>query len=249
MRRTGTPTSRPCVHCQAALGEFTALWAPVTELAASPGACPPGPDRGGHEPDPDPGPRRVVHPADHRARRHPDRGADRGGPGPRQRPDGSRRPGRPRPQHPGHARRAHRDGHPRAPSSRTPPSGVLGRTAVVDLAVAVSYGDPVHEVARDIQRHVIATLRDHVGLQTVAVNVTVDDSSPTRTSKPKKPDLSARAAVYAEAAGPPRSLAASGHVRCRTTTTVGRGGWPRACSGPKERIPMMNRSGSPPRSG
>lgn len=53
--------------------------------------------------------------------------------------------------------------------------GVLGRTAVVDLAVAVTYGDPVHEVVRVIQQHVIATLRDHIGLQTVAVNVIVDD--------------------------------------------------------------------------
>ena len=53
--------------------------------------------------------------------------------------------------------------------------GVLGRTAVVDLAVAVTYGDPVHEVARDIQQHVIATLRDQIGLKTVAVNVIVDD--------------------------------------------------------------------------
>jgi uncharacterized alkaline shock family protein YloU len=53
--------------------------------------------------------------------------------------------------------------------------GVLGRTAVVDLAVAVTYGTPVHEVAREIQQHVIATLRDHIGLQAVAVNVTVDD--------------------------------------------------------------------------
>jgi uncharacterized alkaline shock family protein YloU len=54
-------------------------------------------------------------------------------------------------------------------------AGVLGRTAVVDLAVAVTYADPVHEVARDIQQHVIATLRDHIGLRTVAVNVFVDD--------------------------------------------------------------------------
>jgi uncharacterized alkaline shock family protein YloU len=53
--------------------------------------------------------------------------------------------------------------------------GVLGRTAVVDLAVAVTYGNPVHEVAREIQQHVIANLRDHIGLQAVAVNVTVDD--------------------------------------------------------------------------
>ena len=59
--------------------------------------------------------------------------------------------------------------HPRAAV------GVLGRTAVVDLAVAVTYGDPVHEVARDIQQRVIATLRDQIGLQTVAVNVTIDD--------------------------------------------------------------------------
>ena len=35
--------------------------------------------------------------------------------------------------------------------------------------------DPVHEVAREIQQHVIATLRDNIGLQAVAVNVTVDD--------------------------------------------------------------------------
>ncbi|MDQ2811353.1 MAG: Asp23/Gls24 family envelope stress response protein [Actinomycetota bacterium] len=53
--------------------------------------------------------------------------------------------------------------------------GVLGRTAVVDLAVAVSYGDPVHDVARGIQQRVIATLRDSIGLQRVIVNITVDD--------------------------------------------------------------------------
>jgi uncharacterized alkaline shock family protein YloU len=33
----------------------------------------------------------------------------------------------------------------------------------------------VHEVARDIQQRVIATLRDQIGLQTVVVNVTIDD--------------------------------------------------------------------------
>jgi uncharacterized alkaline shock family protein YloU len=53
--------------------------------------------------------------------------------------------------------------------------GVLGRTAVVDLAVAVTYGDSAHEVARDIQRHVSAALRQTLGLQTIVVNVTVDD--------------------------------------------------------------------------
>jgi uncharacterized alkaline shock family protein YloU len=41
--------------------------------------------------------------------------------------------------------------------------------------VAVRYGDYVHQVARDIQRHVITALRDDLGLKTVTVNVTVDD--------------------------------------------------------------------------
>src|ERR1700753_280032 len=30
-----------CVHCQAALGEFTALWEPVAEMAAAPVSVPP----------------------------------------------------------------------------------------------------------------------------------------------------------------------------------------------------------------
>ena len=51
----------------------------------------------------------------------------------------------------------------------------LGRTAVVDLAVAVGYGDPAHEIARDIQRQVTKSLRDQVGLRDVTVNVTIDD--------------------------------------------------------------------------
>ncbi len=56
--------------------------------------------------------------------------------------------------------------------------GVLGRTAVIDLALAVSYGDPVHVVARQVQRQVMAELQQKVGLQTVTVNVTVDDVLP-----------------------------------------------------------------------
>ena len=52
---------------------------------------------------------------------------------------------------------------------------MLGRTAVVDLAVAVGYGDPVHLIARDIQRQVTKSLRDQVGLRDVTVNVTIDD--------------------------------------------------------------------------
>ncbi|MCW2527446.1 MAG: hypothetical protein JWM76_2306 [Pseudonocardiales bacterium] len=53
--------------------------------------------------------------------------------------------------------------------------GVLGRTAVVDLAVAVTYGDNVHIVARQVQQRVIADLQRAIGLRDVAVNVTVDD--------------------------------------------------------------------------
>ena len=56
--------------------------------------------------------------------------------------------------------------------------GVLGRTAVIDLAVAVTYGEPVHELAREIQRRVITELEETVGLQTVAVNIIVDDVLP-----------------------------------------------------------------------
>ena len=53
--------------------------------------------------------------------------------------------------------------------------GVLGRTAVVDLAIAVEYGDQVDAVAREVQRRAVAELRSKVGLQDVTVNVTVDD--------------------------------------------------------------------------
>lgn len=56
--------------------------------------------------------------------------------------------------------------------------GVLGRTAVVDLALAVTYGDPAHEVAHEVQRRVMAELQQKIGLQTVTVNVTVDDVLP-----------------------------------------------------------------------
>ena len=54
-------------------------------------------------------------------------------------------------------------------------AGVLGRTAVVDLAIAVQYGDQLETVARDVQQRAIAELRTKAGLQDVTVNVTVDD--------------------------------------------------------------------------
>lgn len=56
--------------------------------------------------------------------------------------------------------------------------GVLGRTAVVDLAVAVTYGAVVDDVARDVQQRVMRELQDNIGLKTVTVNVTVDDVLP-----------------------------------------------------------------------
>jgi uncharacterized alkaline shock family protein YloU len=53
--------------------------------------------------------------------------------------------------------------------------GVLGRTAVVDLAIAVTYGDVIDEVARAVQADVRRELARGVGLKQVTVNVTVDD--------------------------------------------------------------------------
>lgn len=56
--------------------------------------------------------------------------------------------------------------------------GVLGRTAAVELAVAVTYGNPAPDVARQIQSDVIAALRRDIGLVGVNVNVRVDDVLP-----------------------------------------------------------------------
>lgn len=165
---------RKCVHCQAAIAEFTAIWQPVTELASIPVLAPPGltttvishirllvrdvwytlqtTDLGAIRV----APRIVAALARDAARMVPGVRVALG-----------------RSSHGRLATLAERATfghlHPHAAV------GVLGRTAVVDLAVAVSYGDPVHEVAREVQRHVIASLRDQLGLKTVTVNVTVDD--------------------------------------------------------------------------
>lgn len=163
-----------CVHCQAAIAEFAVLWAPVTETAASPVPAPPGltaavmsqirvlvrdvwytlqiTNLGVIRI----AARIVAALARDTARMVPGVRVALG-----------------RSTHgktaalTEQATFAHH--HPRAAV------GVLGRTAVVDIAVAVTYADPVHEVARDIQQRVIAALRDQIGLQTVVVNVTVDD--------------------------------------------------------------------------
>lgn len=53
--------------------------------------------------------------------------------------------------------------------------GVLGRTAVIDLAIAVTYGDVIDAVARNVQHNVTEELRNNVDLSQIIVNVTVDD--------------------------------------------------------------------------
>jgi uncharacterized alkaline shock family protein YloU len=148
-----------CVHCQAAIAEFAALWAPVTETAASPVPAPPGltaavmsqirvlvRDVWYTLQTTNLGVIRIAARIVAALARDTDSKIA---------------------ALTEQATFAHH--HPRAAV------GVLGRTAVVDLAVAVTYADPVHEVARDIQQRVIAALRDQIGLQTVVVNVTVDD--------------------------------------------------------------------------
>ena len=54
-------------------------------------------------------------------------------------------------------------------------AGVLGRTAVVDLAIAAHYGSQLDAIAHEVQQRAIAELRAKAGLHDVTVNVTVDD--------------------------------------------------------------------------
>jgi uncharacterized alkaline shock family protein YloU len=163
-----------CVHCQAALGEFTALWGPVAELAAVPVSAPPGLVAAVMSQV-----RHLVHDIWYtleitevgvvriaaRIVAALARDSARTIPGVRVALGRSTQG-----KVAALAEKAtfgHR--HPHAAV------GVLGRTAVVDLAVAIGYGDPAHQVAREIQRHVTSTLRDQVGLRDVTVNVTIDD--------------------------------------------------------------------------
>jgi len=163
-----------CVHCQAALGEFTALWGPVAELAAAPVPAPPGLVAAVMSQV-----RRLVHDvwytleiseigvvriaarivaalARDSARMIPGVQVALG-----------------RSIHGKVAALAEKAtlGH-RHPHAAV---GVLGRTAVVDLAIAIGYGTAAHEVAREIQRQVTVTLREQIGLRDVTVNVTIDD--------------------------------------------------------------------------
>ena len=53
-------------------------------------------------------------------------------------------------------------------------AGVLGRTAVVDLAIAAQYGTQLDAIAHEVQQRAIAELRAKTGLRDVTVNVTID---------------------------------------------------------------------------
>jgi uncharacterized alkaline shock family protein YloU len=165
---------RGCVHCQAALSELSAVWAPVIEAAANPVAAPPGlaaavmsqirglvNDVWYTLETTNRGTIRIAA----RIVAALARDSARTVPGVRVALGRST-------QHRLAAlaeRATLRHRHPHAAV------GVLGRTAVVDLAVAVAYGEPVHQLARAIQRRVITALRQYLGLQTVTVNITVDD--------------------------------------------------------------------------
>lgn len=54
-------------------------------------------------------------------------------------------------------------------------AGVMGRTAVVDLAVTAQFGQDLAAVGRGVQERAIAALRDKAGLTDALVNVTIDD--------------------------------------------------------------------------
>ncbi|MGH3282739.1 MAG: Asp23/Gls24 family envelope stress response protein [Trebonia sp.] len=59
--------------------------------------------------------------------------------------------------------------HPRAAA------GVLGRTAVVDLAIAAQYGARLDTIAREVQQRALTELGTKTGLHDITVNVTIDD--------------------------------------------------------------------------
>ena len=56
-------------------------------------------------------------------------------------------------------------------------AGVLGGTAVVDLAIAVQYGSQLDTIAREVQQRAITELHAKTGApgRHATVNVTIDD--------------------------------------------------------------------------
>lgn len=169
-----TDHQRDCVHCRAAIGELDALWSPVRALVAAPVPSPPG----------------LATAVIGRIRRlardvgytleMTDGGAIRIAGrivAALARDSASRVPG----VRLALGRTTH--GPLGAIAQRIMPAdrragtaaGVLGRTAVVDLTIAVNYDRPVHHVARDIQKQVAAALRNDLGLRAATVNVVIGD--------------------------------------------------------------------------
>ena len=169
-----TEHQRDCVHCRAALSELATLWNPVRELAAAPVSVPPGLTASVISRI-----RRLVRGAGYTLQINEGgviriavrvvAALARASAG---RVAGVRlalgRTG-------GSAVTTPAAAAPRGAGLIHTAAGALGRTAVVDLAVAVSYDRPARDVARDIQRHVAVALRRDLGLQNVTVNVTIAD--------------------------------------------------------------------------
>jgi len=169
-----TDHQRRCLHCQAALQEFSRVWAPVRSLAAEHVAVPATlkaavasqirkliADVWYTLQLSDTGAIRIAA----RVIATIARDAARNVPGVRAafgRSIHSTTAGRA-----GKATLRHH--HPHAAA------GVLGRTAMVDLAIAAHYGAQLDAIARQVQQRAIAELRAKTGLRDVTVNVTIDD--------------------------------------------------------------------------
>ena len=169
-----TDHQRDCVHCRAAIGELNTLWSPVRELAAASVPPPPGLATAviGRI-------RRLVRDVGYTLEMT-DGGAIRIAArivAALARDSASRVPGvrlaLGRTTH--GALSALAQGAMPAERPAGTAAGVLGRTAVVDLTVAVNYDRPVHHVALDIQKQVAAALRNDLGLRAATVNVVIGD--------------------------------------------------------------------------
>jgi uncharacterized alkaline shock family protein YloU len=169
-----TDHQRGCLHCQAALREFSRVWEPVRGLAAEQVSLPAAvrlavtrqirkltADAWYTLDLADGGAIRIAARVVARIARD----AARQVPGVRVAFGRSTRPGTA-----GRAEAATL-GH-RHPNEAV---GVVGRTALVDLAVTAQYGQELDAVGRGVQERAIAALRNNAGLRDVRVNVTIDD--------------------------------------------------------------------------
>lgn len=173
-RRRLTGHQRDCPGCQAALAEFSRLWGPLQRLAAEPVAVPAllkaavtrqirklVSDTWYTLHPSDTGALRVAAHVVARIARH----AARTVPGVAVAFGRSTRG-----KNADLAERATlRHRHPHAAV------GVLGLTAVIDLAIAVQYGQQADEIAQAVQQRALAEVRAQAGLQDITVNITIDD--------------------------------------------------------------------------